>query len=243
MLVIPAIDLLNGNVVRLRQGEENSAVVYSESPLETARCFEKAGARWIHVVNLDGAFDRPEMNQEMIRTLCDNISAPIELGGGIRTMEQIGFWLNRGVGRVIVGSAAVHDPDMVQKAVKRYGNEAIVAGIDLRDGCVAVHGWTEKTGMTAVDMAARMCNLGISRIIVTDIATDGMLTGPALDIMLEIADKTGLIVIASGGVGSMDDIAGISRFSSHGIEGVIVGRAIYENRLDIGNAIQKFQGE
>ncbi len=241
MIILPAIDLLDGRVVRLEQGIEYSAKVYSEDPLAFARDFESAGAKFIHVVNLDGAFGRPEKNKDVIVHLTQHLSIPIELGGGIRSLDQIGFWLNRGVSRVILGSAAINDPDMVEKAIKKYGSESVVVGIDMMDGRAAVHGWQDVTDVDGVELATRMKGFGLSRVIITDIATDGMLSGPKLNKMIEIAEKTGLKVIASGGVGKMEDLGLIAEYAQIGIEGAIVGKAIYENRLDIKEAIRKYQ--
>jgi phosphoribosylformimino-5-aminoimidazole carboxamide ribotide isomerase len=241
MIIIPAIDLLDSQVVRLEQGVEKSSKVYSDDPLAFARIFKEAGAKLIHVVNLDGAFGRPEMNRVIIELLARELKTPIELGGGIRSLEQIGFWLNRGVSRVIIGSAAVKDPGMMEKAVRKYGSESIVAGIDMKDGRVAVHGWQDVTQTHGIDLARQMRDAGLSRLIITDISTDGMLTGPKLDGMIEIAEATGLRITASGGVSRIEDIALISEYSQIGIEGVIVGKAIYENRLDIKEAIRKYQ--
>ncbi|NQT25770.1 1-(5-phosphoribosyl)-5-[(5-phosphoribosylamino)methylideneamino]imidazole-4-carboxamide isomerase [candidate division KSB1 bacterium] len=241
MIILPAIDLLDSKVVRLEQGVEQSAKIYSDDPLAFARTFEDAGAKIIHVVNLDGAFGRPEMNRDIIATLASKLHIPIELGGGIRSVDQIGFWLNRGVSRVIIGSAAVKDPDMVEKAVRKYGSESIVVGIDMKEGLVAVHGWQDVTETRGIDLARQMRDAGLSRLIITDISTDGMLTGPKLDEMIEIAEATGLRIIASGGVSKIEDIALISEYGQIGIEGAIVGKAIYENRLDIKEAIQKYQ--
>lgn len=241
MIILPAIDLLNGRVVRLEQGVESSAKVYSEDPLAFARNFEAAGAKFIHVVNLDGAFGRPEKNRDVIVHLTQHLSIPIELGGGIRSLDQIGFWLNRGVSRVILGSVAVNNPEIVEKAVKKYGSESVVVGIDMKDGRAAVHGWQDVTDVDGVELAMRMKGFGLSRVIITDIATDGMLSGPKLDKMIQIAEKTGLKVIASGGVGRIEDLALIAEYAQIGIEGAIVGKAIYENRLDVREAIRKYQ--
>lgn len=241
MIILPAIDLLDGRVVRLEQGIEESAKVYSDDPLAFARQFEEAGAKIIHVVNLDGAFGRPQKNVEIIEKLSRELNIPIELGGGIRTPDQVGFWLNRGISRVIIGSAAVNDPSMVEKVILKYGNEAIVVGIDMKDGKVAVHGWQDVTETNGVELASRMQHAGLSRVIITDIATDGMLTGPKLDSMIEVAKQTGLSVIASGGISKLDDLGLISEQESAGIEGVIVGKAIYENRLTVKEAIDLYQ--
>ena len=241
MIIIPAIDLLDGKVVRLAQGREKSAKVYSDDPLEFAVQFQKAGARWIHVVNLDGAFGRPGMNDAVIERISRNIDIPIELGGGIRTLDRIDFWLDRGITRVVLGSITVTSPEIIEQAIEKYGPDPIVAGIDIRDGQVAISGWTQETGIHFTEMARRIKELGIIRSIVTDISTDGMLTGPNMDSMISIARDTGLQVIVSGGIATMKDLQQVSDAEKFGIEGVIVGKAIYEHRIDIQKAITKFQ--
>ncbi len=243
MFIIPAIDLLGEKVVRLQQGREETAKVYSDDPVQFAIEYQKAGAQWIHVVNLDGAFGRSGINDALIIELAETLSIPFELGGGIHTMDQIGYWLNRGISRVVLGSIAVKDPDIVEKAVRKYGNKAIIAGIDVRDRQVMISGWTEGSDIEAVDLAKKMRIAGLTRIIVTDIRTDGMLTGPNVDVMTEIAEKTGLSIIASGGVGSIEDCEKIFNESHRGIEGIITGRALYENKLNLKTAIDKFQIE
>jgi phosphoribosylformimino-5-aminoimidazole carboxamide ribotide isomerase len=243
MLIIPAIDLLDKKVVRLKQGQEVSAKVYSDDPIRFALDYQDAGARWIHVVNLDGAFGRSGMNDAIIKELTETLAIPIELGGGIRSMDQIGYWINRGVGRVVLGSIAVKDPKVVEKAIRKYGNKAIVVGIDIRENKVSISGWTEDTDIEAMDLVKNMKVAGLKRIIITDIATDGMLRGPNIDIMTEIAEKSGLAIIASGGVSSMKDCEHFYKESHRGIEGIITGKALYEGKLDLKTAIQRFQKE
>lgn len=240
MLIIPAIDLLGGNVVRLSQGAEETAVVYDNNPLRVATEFEKAGAKWIHVVNLDGAFGRPGMNDIVITQFIQYLSIPIELGGGIRTLDRIEFWLERGVRRVVVGSLAVKEPDLIAKAIRKHGNESIIVGLDIRDGKVAISGWQENTSIHYLDLARQMESMGLKRVIITDIATDGMLSGPRLESMTEIAKKTKLKVIASGGVSKPKDLAPIAKVEKKGIEGVIIGRAIYEKKLSLKRALLKY---
>jgi len=241
MLIIPAIDLLGGKVVRLSQGAEETAVVYDNDPLHVALEFEKAGAKWIHVVNLDGAFGRPGMNDMAIAQFIQYLSIPIQLGGGIRTLDRIEFWLERGVRRVILGSLAVKEPDLVAKAVRKHGSESIIAGIDIRDGRVSVSGWKESTAIHYMDLARQMETLGIRRVIITDITTDGMLSGPRLNSMSDIARKTHLNVIASGGVGQLKDLKWISKQERYSIEGVIIGKALYEKRFTLKKAILRYQ--
>jgi phosphoribosylformimino-5-aminoimidazole carboxamide ribotide isomerase len=241
MIIIPAIDLLDGKVVRLAQGKEKSAKVYSDDPLEFAIQFQEAGARWIHLVNLDGAFGRPGMNDAVIERISRNVNVPIELGGGIRTLDRIDFWLDRGISRVVLGSVTVKSPEIIEQAIEKHGPDPIIAGIDIHDEQVAISGWTEKTEIHFIEMAGRMKELGIIRTIVTDISTDGMLAGPNMESMIHIARDTGLKVIVSGGIATLQDIQRVSDAGKFGIEGVIVGKAIYENKIDIHQAIQKFQ--
>ncbi len=240
MLIIPAIDLLGGKVVRLSQGAEETAVVYDDDPLRVATEFEKAGARWIHVVNLDGAFGRPGMNDTVITQFIQYLSIPIELGGGIRTLDRIEFWLERGIGRVIVGSMAVKDPDLIGRAIQKHGDESIIVGLDIRDGNVAISGWQENTSIHSLDLANQMKSAGLKRVIITEITTDGMLSGPQLDSMIKIAKKTKLKVIASGGISKPKDLAPIAKAEKQGIEGVIIGRAIYEKKLSLKRALAKY---
>lgn len=243
MFIIPAIDLLDEKIVRLKQGRESSAKIYSDDPIQFALQYQTAGARWIHVVNLDGAFGRSGVNDTLIKELTEALAIPIELGGGIRSMDQIGYWINRGVGRVVLGSIAVKDPGMVEKAIRKYGNRTIVAGIDVRGQKVAISGWTENTDIEVMDLVKEMKIAGLKRIILTDIATDGMLAGPNIPMMTEVAEKSGLAVIASGGVSSMEDCEKYFNESHRGIEGIITGKALYEEKLDLKTAIQRFQNE
>jgi phosphoribosylformimino-5-aminoimidazole carboxamide ribotide isomerase len=241
MQIIPAIDLLGNKVVRLSQGVEDTATVYSDNPIEIAQSFHEAGAQWIHIVDLDGAFGRSGVNDDLIEQITAAVPIPVELGGGIRSINCIGYWLNRGITRVVIGSAAVKDPDMVEKAIRKHGNIGIVVGIDIKDNEVAIHGWTEGSGMDYLDLAKKMKTAGLARFIVTDISTDGMLTGPKLKPMVDIADNTGLAVIASGGISGLDDLTVIAEHAGHGIEGIIIGRAIYEKRLNLKEAIDRYQ--
>jgi len=241
MQIIPAIDLLGNRVVRLSQGIEDTATVYSDNPIEIAKGFHEAGAWWIHIVDLDGAFGRNGVNDDLIEQITAAVPVQVELGGGIRTVDRIGYWLNRGITRVVIGSAAVKDPNMVEKAVRKYGNIGIVVGIDIKDNEAAIHGWTEGSGVDYLDLAKKMKTAGLARFIVTDITTDGMLTGPKLKPMVDIAENTGLAVIASGGISELNDLEVIAEYAGHGIEGIIIGRAIYENRLDLKEAIDRYQ--
>jgi len=240
MLIIPAIDLLGRKVVRLRQGAEESAHVYFDNPLEVALDFQEAGAKWIHVVDLDGAFGRPGKNDSVIQKIVDSLSISLELGGGIRSMDRIQFWMDAGIGRIIMGSIAVQKPEVVEEAIKKFDADRVIVGIDARDGKVATHGWTQDASINAVDLAVQMKEMGLERTIITDISTDGMLTGPKLDTMLSIYQKTGLKVIASGGVSCLGDLEEIAKYAD-AIEGAIIGRAIYEKRFTVKEAVDTFK--
>jgi len=241
MLIIPAIDLLDGKVVRLEQGDVRKTVVYSDRPARVARRFEKAGVKWIHAVDLDGAFGRFGVNNVVLEELVRSVSIPIELGGGIRTPDRIQHWLDSGIGRIVLGSAAVKDPALVAESVRRFGSEKIVVGIDLRDGRAAIHGWREETPIHYLDLARSMESAGVRRVIVTDIASDGMLAGPRLDAVVDIAESTHLSVIVSGGISGIEDIRKLDGKDIPGIEGVIVGKAVYEKKLDLQEAVRLVQ--
>lgn len=240
MLIIPAIDIMDGKVVRLRQGTEATARIYFNNPVEVALHFKNSGAKWIHIVDLDGAFGRFEKNDSIIKEIVKSQNVSVELGGGIRGLDRIQFWLDSGIGRVILGSAAVEKSKSVEKAIQTWGPEKVIVSIDARDGKVATHGWTKASSKDTNDLAVQLANMGLKRTIVTDIGTDGMLTGPKLDTMLSIYRNTGLKIIASGGVSGMHDLVEISKHSD-AIEGAIVGRAIYEKRFALKEAIDQFQ--
>lgn len=237
MLILPAIDILNGNAVRLTQGDFNKEFNYSKYPEETAVEWQDAGAQYLHVVDLDGAKKGALANIFTIKRILDNVKIPIEVGGGIRQMSDIDNLLDIGVSRVIIGSAAVEDPDFVQEAADNFG-EQVVIGIDARDGIVAVHGWCDSGEMEATELAARIGDMGISTIIFTDIARDGMLKGIDADKVANIAQHSGISVIASGGVTSMDDIRALKAHEDAGIIGAVIGKALYEGVIDFSEALK-----
>lgn len=238
MQIIPAIDLLNGKVVRLHKGAEETAKVYSEKPWEIADSFQSAGAEWIHIVDLDGAFGRSGINDSVIQRIIKQSSIPIQLGGGIRSVDAITAMFNLGISRIILGSIAVTYPDFARKAIQKFGQEHVIVGIDARDNKVSTHGWTKDNPIMAIDFAKEMAGFGVKRFIVTDINTDGMLCGVQPQLMLDIATQTGAKVIVSGGVASIADIDELMKKGDNIIEGVIIGRAIYENKLDLKEAIR-----
>ena len=237
MLILPAIDILDGCAVRLKQGDFTKKVKYSDFPEEIAIKWQDAGAKFIHVVDLDGAKKGTLANIFAIKRIIDNIEIPIEVGGGIRKMSDIENLLDIGVERVIIGSAAVEDPNFVMDAAENFG-EQIIVGIDARDGIVAVHGWSDSGEIQATELAARIGDYGISTIIYTDISRDGMMNGIDAAHIAAIAEHAGIDVIASGGVTSLDDIYALKNYESAGIVGAIIGKALYEGTLDLSKALK-----
>ncbi len=238
MKLYPAIDIKDGQCVRLRQGVYEDKKVYSEHPWEVAKEFEKAGASFIHLVDLDGAREGRSVNDEAVKAIIENISIPVEIGGGIRTTEDISRKLNLGVKRVIIGTEAVRRPDFVKEAVLEFGADRIVVGIDAKDGKVAVSGWEEISRIHAVDLALLMKDMGVKTVIYTDISKDGMLSGPNVEQTRKLAYETGLEIVASGGVSCIEDLR---KLSEAGIDGAILGKAIYEHRVDLAEAVKEFE--
>lgn len=238
MLVIPAIDLRNGKCVRLVEGKIENETVYSDDPAEMARKWESLGAGFLHLVDLDGAFAGAPRNTKAVKSILKSISIPAELGGGIRDMETIAAYLEMGINRVILGTVAISDPQLVEEACRRFGGERIVLGVDAKDGMAAIHGWDSTVAQTAVELANQMKRLGIRRIIYTDIKRDGTLKGPNLESTKEIAVKTGLAVIASGGISGPDDIRAVRELEPFGVDSVITGKALYDGRLDLVEALR-----
>ena len=237
MIIYPAIDLKDGKCVRLSQGAFDKVTVFNDEPKNVAKSFQEAGASFIHVVDLDGARSGKSQNHEAIASIVSAINIPIQTGGGIRTMEDIEQKLSMGVERIILGTAALKHPDLVKAAVKAYGNH-IAVGIDASQGLVAVEGWEEVSRTKAVDICIKMKDIGVQTIIYTDIAKDGMMSGPNVEATKEIVETTGLSVIASGGVSSINDL---ERLSEIGVSGVIIGKALYLGALDLKSVIRTFE--
>ena len=234
MEVIPAIDLKAGRCVRLLQGDFDKETVFSTDPGAVARGWEQVGAPRIHVVDLEGAASgRPE-NAEAVACILESVDIPIQLGGGIRNMEVFETWLARGVQRVVLGTAVVEDPDFLQEALRRFG-ESVVVGIDARDGWVAASGWKRTTEVDAIELIERMKGFGARRIIYTDISRDGMLSGPNLESVRQVVSSTKVPVIASGGVSTIEHLKSLREL---GVEGAIVGRALYTGDVNLREAIQ-----
>ncbi|MCH8191545.1 MAG: 1-(5-phosphoribosyl)-5-[(5-phosphoribosylamino)methylideneamino]imidazole-4-carboxamide isomerase [Chloroflexi bacterium] len=231
--VIPAIDLRGGRCVRLYQGDFAKETVFSNDPVGVARRWEAAGAPRIHVVDLDGAASGRPVNTSIVEAIAGAVSIPIQVGGGLRTIEAIELLLARGAQRVVLGTSAAEDPALVGEAAQRFG-EAIVVGVDARDGLVATHGWVKAQAISAVDLIKRMEALDVRRFVYTDIARDGALTGPAVDSIGDLLASTGAAIIASGGVSSLADL---EQLAGLGIEGAIVGRAVYTGDVDLRRAV------
>lgn len=238
MRLYPAIDMKDGHCVRLRQGEFDNITVYCEQPFKVAEYFQKSGASFIHLVDLDGALRGHSVNEESIRKIVRTVDIPCELGGGIRTMEDIERILGYGINRVIIGTKAVNSPDFVKEAVEKFGSDRIVVGVDAKNGMVAVEGWEQISDRTASSMCSEMKKYGVRHIVYTDISRDGMLTGPNVEMTKKLTDDTGLDVVASGGVSSMEDLKNLA---DAGIKGAIIGKAIYEKRVDIAQAVKEFE--
>lgn len=236
MLVIPAIDLREGRCVRLVEGRLDRETIYSENPAETAENWQRLGARYLHVVDLDGAFAGQPKNMDVIKGIVSSVDIPVQVGGGIRDLKAVETLLNLGVHRVILGTAAITQPEMVRRAVEQFGDK-IVLGIDARDGRAAVQGWAVESAVSAVDLALQMKEIGVQRVVFTDIRRDGTLKGPNLEATGELARVTGLKVIASGGVSSLDDICRVKEMEKDGVEGVIVGKALYSGKVDLKEAL------
>lgn len=231
MILYPAIDLKGGSVVRLKEGDMDRATVYGRDPGAQAKAFADIGFSWIHVVDLDGAFAGASVNAAAVDAILGAAHTPVQLGGGIRDMKAVEAWLRRGVSRVILGTAAVRDPDFVKSAARAHPGKVAV-GIDARDGHVAVQGWAEVSDMTALDLARRFEDAGVAAIIFTDIARDGMLKGLNLESTRELARAVAIPVIASGGLADIEDVRRLLQPENSAIAGAITGRALYDGRLD-----------
>jgi phosphoribosylformimino-5-aminoimidazole carboxamide ribotide isomerase len=240
LTLYPAIDLKDGQCVRLRRGDMAQATVYADDPGAQARLWQDAGFAWLHVVDLNGAFAGKPVNAAAVRAILAAVSIPVQLGGGIRDLSGIAAWLDAGISRVILGSAAAKNPALVLDACKAHPGR-IAVGIDARDGFVATEGWAETSAMPATDLGLRFEDAGVSAIIYTDIGRDGMLSGLNLDQTVALAQRLTTPVIASGGVGALADLAAL-RQAANGtrIEGVIVGRALYDGRVDPAEALALF---
>lgn len=235
--IFPAIDLRQGQVVRLQFGDPQRLTVFSADPLEVAQRWQVAGASWLHVVNLNGAFEESGQANWSALVKIAKLGMCIQFGGGLRTPADVARALDAGVTRAVLGTLALESPDLVAKLVSRYGARSIAAGIDARDGRVRTRGWQTETTVSPLELAEQMRLAGMETIIYTDISRDGVLTGVNAAATAELAKSSGLRVIASGGVNSIEDIAGLRALANEGVAGVIIGRALYEGRVDLAEAV------
>jgi phosphoribosylformimino-5-aminoimidazole carboxamide ribotide isomerase len=236
VILFPAIDLKEGLAVRLEQGDMARATIFNRDPAAQAHSFEEQGFKYLHIVDLDGAFAGKPVNAAAVERILEAVAIPVQLGGGIRDMATIEGWLGKGVNRVIIGTAAVRDPDLVKSAAHAFPGRVAV-GLDARDGKVAVQGWAETSEIAALDIARRFEDAGVAAIIYTDIARDGLLKGLNLDATIALADAVTIPVIASGGLASLDDVRALMAPRAGKLAGAIAGRALYDGRLDAGVAL------
>lgn len=238
MIVYPAIDLKGGRVVRLQQGRADAETVYSNDPMAPALEFKKAGAEWVHVVDLDGAFTGRQANMEAVEAILQS-GLKVELGGGIRSLEIVKRWFNLGVQRVVIGTKAVTDPNFLHECLHNFSPETIAVGIDAMNGKVAVKGWLEKVDLSALEFGYSVQEIGVHTIIYTDISRDGMLSGPNFEAQIEMLSELDIEIIASGGVATIEDIQRFKTISSQypNLNGVITGKALYDGNLGLSEAI------
>lgn len=238
--IYPAIDLRAGRVVRLQEGDPARMISYSDDPVQTARCWFTGGAHWLHVVNLDGAFDESDdENRSALKSILNiakEFGARVQFGGGIRSLDMIERALSLGVNRVVLGTAAIEHPDVVAEALNRFGVEKIAVGIDARDGSVRVRGWKDNSGISSTHLALQMRTLGLRTVIFTDVSRDGLGTGLNISSTRELAEVSGLDVIASGGVHTLDDVRAAHDAN---LSGVIIGRALYEGTIDLADCLRQ----
>ena len=235
MRLYPAIDLKDGNCVRLLRGEMSEATVFNNDPRDQALRFASSGAQWLHIVDLNGAFAGEPVNGEAVSSILRAVEIPVQLGGGIRDIETIEMWLERGLSRVILGTAAVNDPDFVKEAARRFPGQVAV-GIDARNGMVATEGWAHTTDVTATDLAIGYENAGVAAIIYTDIDRDGAMEGPNVEATAALANAVSIPVIASGGVSSLADLKALKECGAP-LDGAISGRALYDGKIDLADAV------
>jgi len=240
MLIFPAIDIMDGKCVRLHQGRADTQTVYSDEPTEVACRWQADGAEYLHLVDLDGAFEGSMKNMESFREIVGAIDIPVELGGGIRDAEMVASVLDAGVARAIIGTRAC-DLDFLRRLVSQFGDRVVV-GIDAKDGMVSVRGWEEVTSLSALDFAGQVEDIGVKTIIYTDVARDGALSGPNLDAIEKMLDAVRIDVIASGGVTTADDVQLLCKLASKGLTGVIIGKALYTGNIVLKEALEIAKG-
>jgi phosphoribosylformimino-5-aminoimidazole carboxamide ribotide isomerase len=236
VILFPAIDLKDGRCVRLVQGDMAQATIFNDNPAEQALAFERQGFEYLHLVDLDGAFAGKPVNGDAVKAILEAVAIPVQLGGGIRHLRTIEAWLERGVERVIIGTAAVRDPDLVREAARLYPGR-IAVGIDARDGLVAIEGWAKTSQISAIDLGHRFEDAGVAALVYTDISRDGVMKGLNVEATLALADATSIAVIASGGLASIADVERLLEPDCARLTGAITGRALYDGRLDAAEAL------
>jgi phosphoribosylformimino-5-aminoimidazole carboxamide ribotide isomerase len=240
--IYPAIDMRGGKCVRLLQGDYNKETVYGDSPFDMAKLFAEQGVEWIHMVDLDGAKEGKRINDRFVLEVAKNLNVKVQIGGGIRTEEDVAYYLENGVDRVILGSAAISNPQFVKDMLAKYGSQ-IAIGIDAKDGFVATEGWLNTSTVKATELGKELAEAGATTFIFTDIATDGMLSGPNIQAVAEMARVTGKNVIASGGVSSLADLKALQKFAEDGVAGAIVGKALYTKQFTVAEALKEMENE
>jgi phosphoribosylformimino-5-aminoimidazole carboxamide ribotide isomerase len=240
-MIYPAIDIRGGKCVRLLQGDYSQETVYGDSPVEMAKRWEQEGASWVHLVDLDGAKEGRPVNDAIILEIANAVSIPVQVGGGIRTMDHIERYIVGGVSRVILGTAAIQDKPFVEEALKTFGGTKVAIGIDARGGFVATHGWLETSEVKAEALAQELAKIGARTFIYTDISRDGTLTGPNVAEIVGLARAAEVNVIASGGVSVMNDLRNLSQYAAEGVCGAIVGKALYTDRIHLTDAVKEVE--
>lgn len=239
MQLYPAIDMKGGKCVRLTQGLFDNVKVYSDTPADMARLWVSQGASFLHIVDLDGALAGRSVNEDAIRAIVKSVDVPIQLGGGIRSAEAVQYMLDLGITRCIIGTRAVEQPEFIRELIEKFGPDHIVVGVDAKNGLVAVEGWEKVSSMTAVELCIQMKGYGVEHIVYTDISRDGTLTGPNVPYTKMLTDQTGMDIIASGGMSCMEDLITLNE---NGIKGAIIGKALYEKKISLPDAVARFEG-
>ncbi len=237
MIIYPAIDLKDGKCVRLLRGEMDKATVFSDKPYEQAKHFEEAGFHWLHLVDLNGAFEGKPVNAKAVSAILSSVNMLTQLGGGIRDIETIAAWLEAGINRVILGTSAVKNPNLVMQACRAFPDQ-IVVGIDAKEGMVATDGWAKVSNIAAADLALKFEDAGVSAIIYTDIGRDGAMQGPNIEETARLAERLSTPVILSGGISKLDDVKAVKEAQSSGIEGIVIGRALYDGSITPQDAMK-----
>lgn len=239
MQLYPAIDMKGGKCVRLTQGLFDNVKIYSDTPADMAKLWVSQGATFLHLVDLDGALAGHSVNEDAIREITKSVNVPIQLGGGIRSAETVKHTLDLGITRCIIGTRAVQQPEFIRELIEQFGAERIVVGIDAKNGMAAVEGWEKVSSLSALDLCRQMEAFGVKHIVYTDISRDGMMTGPNIPYTKRLTDETGMDIIASGGMSCMEDLI---RLQENGIQGAIIGKALYEHKISLPDAVARFEG-